>query len=117
MQPTLGIDGAAELLGIHTETLRSRAAAGIIPGAKIGRAWVFVTEDLINYVRNRGKGAVCQSANDEGTGTLISLDRWAESGSLLASRAPARRRNARRTSARRKSTTTSANTKPGVSAS
>lgn len=37
--PTLGLIQGAKLLRINPSTLRERAAAGDIPGAKIGRAW------------------------------------------------------------------------------
>lgn len=47
----LNLKAAALLLHIHPQTLRARAASGLIPGAKIGRAWVFVEVDIIAYVR------------------------------------------------------------------
>jgi hypothetical protein len=50
---TLNLKEAAELLHIHPITLQKRAAAGEIPGSKIGRAWVFVDVDLIDYIRSQ----------------------------------------------------------------
>lgn len=43
---------AAQFLNIHPEELRRRAKAGLIPGAKVGRAWVFLQEDLADYLRS-----------------------------------------------------------------
>ena len=43
---TLGLEEAAQFLLMHPEELRRRAKAGIIPGAKVGRAWVFLEDDL-----------------------------------------------------------------------
>jgi len=43
---------AAALLRVHPETLRQMAKTGVIPGAKVGRAWVFVEEDLVAYLRS-----------------------------------------------------------------
>src|SRR5437868_6542402 len=43
---------AAHLLRLHPEELRQRAKAGRIPGAKVGRRWVFVKDDLVQYVRS-----------------------------------------------------------------
>ena len=37
---------AAEFLRVHPETLRQLARTGKMPGAKVGRAWVFLEEDL-----------------------------------------------------------------------
>lgn len=50
---TLDINEAADFLRCHKETLRRLADSGELPGTKIGRAWVFVREDLIAYVRSK----------------------------------------------------------------
>jgi len=50
---TLNLQQAAELLHIHPVTLQSKAKAGDIPGAKIGKCWVFVEIDLIDYLRSQ----------------------------------------------------------------
>ncbi|WP_407663546.1 helix-turn-helix domain-containing protein [Methylomonas albis] len=50
---TLDLQQAAELLRIHPVTLQSKAKAGEIPGAKIGKCWVFVEIDLIGYIRSQ----------------------------------------------------------------
>jgi Helix-turn-helix domain len=39
---TLNLKQAAAFLHIHPEELRSRAKRGLIPGAKVGRRWVFL---------------------------------------------------------------------------
>jgi len=49
---TLGLQQAATFLRCHPEELRRRAKAGVVPGAKVGRAWVFLEEDLAAYVRS-----------------------------------------------------------------
>lgn len=43
---------AAAFLKVHPEELRQRAKAGLIPGAKVGRAWVFLDDDLAAYLRS-----------------------------------------------------------------
>jgi predicted DNA-binding transcriptional regulator AlpA len=51
---TLNLQQAAALLNIHPVTLQDKARAGEIPGAaKIGRAWVFIRVDLIEYIRSK----------------------------------------------------------------
>ncbi|WP_395454356.1 helix-turn-helix domain-containing protein [Acidovorax delafieldii] len=47
---TLNVDEAASLLHIHPQTLMTRARSGVIPGCKVGRAWVFVESLLIEYL-------------------------------------------------------------------
>lgn len=46
---THNLESAAEKLGIRPTTVRARAAAGEIPGAKFGKSWVFTDEDLDKY--------------------------------------------------------------------
>ena len=50
---TLTLQEAARLLKLHPVTLQQKAKAGEIPGAKIGKCWVFVEIDLIEYVRSQ----------------------------------------------------------------
>lgn len=49
---TLTLQEAAAFLKLHPEELRRRAKAGQIPGAKVGRAWVFLQQDLADFVRS-----------------------------------------------------------------
>jgi excisionase family DNA binding protein len=48
---SLGIDECAAFLKIDTSTAYELAACGEIPGAKIGRAWVFLEYELTAYLR------------------------------------------------------------------
>ena len=50
---TLDLKQAAEFLKIHPVTLQCKAKAGEIPGAKPGKSWVFIDEDLANYIRSQ----------------------------------------------------------------
>jgi excisionase family DNA binding protein len=52
---TLGLEEAARLLRMSPSFLRKSAAAGKVPGAKIGRRWVFVKSDLIELIRNQAR--------------------------------------------------------------
>jgi hypothetical protein len=49
---TLDLKEAAAFLKVHPEELRRRAKLGLIPGAKVGRAWVFLENDLADYLRS-----------------------------------------------------------------
>jgi excisionase family DNA binding protein len=44
---TLTLESAAKLLNTTAETVAQAAAEGIIPGAKIGRNWCFVADDIL----------------------------------------------------------------------
>ena len=46
---THDLKSAAEKLKMKPSTVRERAAAGDIPGAKFGRSWVFTDDDLDKY--------------------------------------------------------------------
>jgi len=49
---TLSLNEAADFLGIHKETARRRATTGELPGAKVGKSWRFLQEDLVTYLRS-----------------------------------------------------------------
>ncbi len=63
MQPvvieTFNAQQAAKFLGINKEVLRQRTAKGEIPGAKVGRSWVYVNIDLIDYIRASYRRTEC----------------------------------------------------------
>ena len=46
---TLSLIEAARFLKMHAEEVRRRAKAGILPGAKAGKCWVFIDDDLADY--------------------------------------------------------------------
>ena len=48
---TLDIDACAEFLKINRATALELAGAGTLPGAKIGRSWVFLEDELTEYLR------------------------------------------------------------------
>jgi len=50
---TLDLKQAAEYLKMHWQTLREKAKSGKIPGAKIGKQWVFIKEDLVTHIRSK----------------------------------------------------------------
>jgi excisionase family DNA binding protein len=49
---TLSLAEAAALLHMHPEEVRRRAKLGAIPAAKPGRSWIFIEDDLAEYVRS-----------------------------------------------------------------
>ncbi|MGB8437740.1 MAG: helix-turn-helix domain-containing protein [Burkholderiales bacterium] len=48
---TLNLKQAAAFLNMHPVTVQERARAGTLPGAKPGKCWVFLEEDLAAYLR------------------------------------------------------------------
>jgi len=48
---TFNTEEAADFLKTSTDTLMKLAGEGIVPGAKIGRSWVFTDEGLESYLR------------------------------------------------------------------
>lgn len=58
---TLGLAEAAALLHMSEDALMRKARAGIVPGAKPGRKWVFVREDLLAWLREQVKARACRS--------------------------------------------------------
>ncbi|MBC3871220.1 helix-turn-helix domain-containing protein [Undibacterium oligocarboniphilum] len=48
---TLNLKEAAQFLKIHPITLSRLAAHGQIPAAKTGKKWIFITVDLLDWLR------------------------------------------------------------------
>ena len=53
MARTFDLKEAADFLKIHKETLRQIARKNKIRGAKVGRGWVFLEEELVNYITSQ----------------------------------------------------------------
>ena len=49
----LNLQEAAALLCVHKTTLSERAKAGLVPAAKVGRAWTFIEQDLVTFLREQ----------------------------------------------------------------
>ena len=49
---TYDINEAADFLKVDRSTALDLAGNGTLPGAKVGRAWVFLEQDLADYVRS-----------------------------------------------------------------
>jgi len=90
----LTLEEAAAFLRIDQSTLRVRAAAGTIPGAKIShKAWRFIEADLLAWLR--GKYQQCPSTNNpaQNFGLSISLSKDSGLDEALAPRRKSQRRN------------------------
>jgi hypothetical protein len=48
----LNLTQAANFLQMNPESLRRKAKTGQIPGAKIGRSWLFYESDLVAHLRS-----------------------------------------------------------------
>lgn len=51
--PTVNIHEAAELMKVHPKTVLALIAAGAIPAGFIGRAYVMMTKDVLDYVEEQ----------------------------------------------------------------
>ena len=56
---TLGTEEAAKLLRMSPDALMRKARAGIVPADKPGRQWVFIEQDLLDWMRVRQKERAC----------------------------------------------------------
>ncbi len=50
---TLLLTEAANFLKMHPEEVRRRAKSGKLPGAKLGKCWVFILDDLVEHIRSQ----------------------------------------------------------------
>lgn len=49
---TVDINGAADLLKIHPKTVLDLIGTGELPAAKVGRAYVMLTRDILEHIQN-----------------------------------------------------------------
>jgi excisionase family DNA binding protein len=53
----MNVDEASQYVGLSQFTVRRLARNGVLPAAKIGRAYRFKREDIDSYIRTQYKGA------------------------------------------------------------
>lgn len=53
MSPTLNIKTAAEVLQVHPKTVEDLIRSCALPAAKVGRAYVILTKDVMAYIENQ----------------------------------------------------------------
>jgi excisionase family DNA binding protein len=97
---TLNLDEAALFLKCSDDTVRELAASGEIPAAKVGRAWVFVDVDLVEWLRTQyahPEDKKCHSTSAAKRGGSISPTTDKELESLLTQ--PTARKHSRSTTA------------------
>jgi excisionase family DNA binding protein len=79
---TLTLDQAATLLKLHPQTLLQLARSGNIPAAKPGKCWVFIQQDLIEWLRSKynrpqqdvGQGGTKKCSLKEKTASIGGID-------------------------------------------
>jgi len=52
-EPLIDAEAAAELLGVHSKTVKRMAKAGLIPGMRIGKLWRFRPSALDAWMTSR----------------------------------------------------------------
>lgn len=83
---TLTLQQTAEFLNLNPETVRRHAIQGKIPAARFGRKWVFIQQDLAQFLRNQysnpesvvqvvdnNEESLCQSTLETTSGGLSSF--------------------------------------------
>ena len=53
MRPTTDIKGAAELMKVHPKTVEGLIHSCAIPAAKVGKAYVILTRDVMGFIENQ----------------------------------------------------------------
>ena len=85
---TLTLKEAAELLKTCTETVSECIRCEGLPAAKVGRAWVLVDEDVINWLRKQyNKEDKCESIPEVNAASCGSMSQ-SEDAALRAALAP-----------------------------
>jgi len=48
---TFDVEECSDFLKVDRTTVLSLAGQGVLPGAKIGRSWVFLEDEIVEYLR------------------------------------------------------------------
>ncbi|VVD26558.1 DNA binding protein, excisionase family [Paraburkholderia dioscoreae] len=115
---TLTLGEAADMLKMHPEGLRRRAKSGLVPAAKPGKQWVFLQEDLQNYLRSLYASNRQALQGDHGSQKTWRFSDAVVPGGLISPARAARELEsllAPKTSRKPKSSTTSSKRKRGGS--
>src|ERR1700730_7041197 len=91
--PTIGLDEAARFLHMAASTLRKRAAAGKLNAYKPGKTWVFLQDELLNYLKSTKAPCPSIVAPTPRIGGPDSNSRAAKSASRLAREIAAKRKS------------------------
>ncbi len=71
MMETMNLDEAAAFLRMNSEVLRRWAKAGRVPASKIGKRWLFLRSDLVDFIRSKQQKptrTLWQSIDEEKSG-------------------------------------------------
>lgn len=70
---TVDINGAADLMKVHPKTILDLISAGALPAARVGRAYVLMTKDVLDHIQQQiinqtaerlvAKGRRCRSGS------------------------------------------------------
>jgi len=93
---TLDLEAASSFLFASPSTVLELIAAGELPAAKVGRKWVFVDVDLVEYIRSQysakqSKAKSCRSIKEVKSGGFILPVTDAELDNLLTPQKKRRR--------------------------
>ncbi len=88
---TLDIDECAEFLKINSTTVSEMLGSGELPGARVGRGWVFLEDDLVAYVRDqirlqRRERQSIWLERQQGEGRAVDADNLTSLASVLQGR-------------------------------
>jgi len=90
---TISLEDAARFLHMAPSTLRKRAAAGKLDAYEPGKTWVFLQDELLNYLKSTKAACPSTVAPTLRIGGPDSSSTAARSASRLAREIAAKRRN------------------------
>ncbi|HEX7909152.1 MAG TPA: helix-turn-helix domain-containing protein [Paraburkholderia sp.] len=50
---TVDINGAADMLKVHPKTVLDLISDGVLPAARVGRAYVMLTKDVMDHIQKQ----------------------------------------------------------------
>lgn len=50
---TVDINGAADMMKVHPKTVLDLISGGVLPAARVGRAYVMLTKDVMDHIQQQ----------------------------------------------------------------
>lgn len=96
-EETFGVEEAGAFLNACRNTILELAATGELPGAKIGREWVFLKSDVVEYLRKKIREQSSQRRSLNAADHIIEKGKQNNPRSIMTSVGQIRRATHRKT--------------------
>jgi excisionase family DNA binding protein len=71
---TVDINGAADMMKVHPKTILDLISGGILPAARVGRAYVLLSKDVLSHIEQQIVAQTAERMRAPGRRTRVTKD-------------------------------------------